>query len=92
MTNRGKVEITPPAELWTQIGQSMDDGTHLELMTTFVKKGDKLCIASVEGVPFPGYDADGNPTGEGEAAPPMASEFGKSYRGHMGQAEDGGGY
>ena len=60
-----KIDFTPPSEVTAQIGEA-PNGTHLELMTMYVVKGDKWCIASIEGVPMPGYDAEGNETGKEE--------------------------
>lgn len=59
-----KVEFTPPSEVTDQVG-SADPGIRLELMTTYaVKEGGTWCIASIEGVPMPGYDAQGNAEGK----------------------------
>lgn len=59
-----KVEFTPPQEVTDQLG-SAPAGTRLELMTKFVVKNNGAwCIASIEGVPMPGYDGEGRDTGD----------------------------
>lgn len=61
-----KVEFTPPSEVTTQVGEA-SPGTRLELMVNFAVKDDgKWCMTSIEGVPMPGYDAEGNPEGKEE--------------------------
>lgn len=60
------VEFSPPEEVTSQLGEA-PAGTRLELMTRFAVKDDgRWCIVSIEGVPMPGYDAEGNPTGREE--------------------------
>lgn len=79
-----KVEFTPPEELLTQVGDGIATGTNLELMVNFrVKDNGQWCIASVEGVPFPGYDASGNPTGESEEKAPKGNQFADRYQQEM---------
>lgn len=94
MKSERKVDFTPPKELISQVGQAIDPGQKLELMTTFAVKPDgKWCIASVEGIPFPGYDADGNPTDGQDEMPPRGNAFADKYQEHMGQVDsDSGGY
>lgn len=58
------IDFTPWEELKTQIGD-VSPGTRLELMTRFaVKPNGKWCIVSIEAVPAPGYDSEGNPENE----------------------------
>lgn len=60
------IEFKVPSEVLDQIG-NVPEGTRLELMTSFaVKEPGRWCIASIEGVPMPGYDAAGNPTSDEE--------------------------
>jgi hypothetical protein len=74
------VDFTPPSELTSQIGEAVEPGQRLELMATFaVKPNGDWCIASVEGVPFPGYDADGNPTDKPEEPMNPRSQFAEKY-------------
>lgn len=55
------IEFKVPDEVLGQIG-NVPEGTRLELMTSFaVKEPGRWCIVSIEGVPMPGYDAEGNP-------------------------------
>lgn len=82
-----KVEFTPPDEVKDQIGD-IPAGTRLELMTRYaVKDNGRWCITSIEGVPMPGYDAEGNPTDKEEHM--EGGDFAKKYQEHM---AEGGGY
>ncbi len=69
-----KVEFTPPPELLDQVGETLSPGQRLELFTEYAVKDDgRWCIVRVEGVPFPGYDADGNPTSGKEETMPRGN-------------------
>jgi hypothetical protein len=84
---KNKVEFQPPAELSAQIGEAVAPGTNLELMANFrVKEDGSWCIAAVEGVPFPGYDAQGNPVVGTEEKAPEGSKFAERYQQEMGNA------
>lgn len=89
-----KVEFKPPQEVIDQIGQIPAD-TRLELMTRYAVKADGAwCIVSIEGVPMPGYDGEGNPTDAQEHM--EGGDFAKKYQeamasGNAGPA-GGGGY
>lgn len=74
-----RTEFTPPDKLLDQVGESLSPGQRLELFTEFAVKDDgRWCIVRVEGVPFPGYDADGNPTnGKDESMP--RGNFSETY-------------
>lgn len=76
---KNKVEFTPPSELISQVGANIPDGTNVELMVNFRSKGDKWCIAAVEGVPFPGYDAQGNPEAEDRGYREDGNQFAERY-------------
>lgn len=77
------IEFKVPEDVLSQIG-NVPEGTRLELMTTYaVKEPGRWCIASIEGVPMPGYDAQGNPdkeehldTGGGERMAARMKEHG----------------
>jgi hypothetical protein len=72
------VEFKVPEEVSTQVGAA-PEGTRLELMTSYAVKDDgRWCIVSIEGVPMPGYDAAGNPTG-GKEEHMEAGEFQTKY-------------
>jgi len=93
MKSTHKVEFSPPANLLEQVGQEMQAGQHLELMTQFaVKDNGQWCIVSVEGVPFPGYDQQGNPTDGKEEHMPSESAFAKGVMGQMADQTGSGGY
>ncbi len=99
MKRESKVEFHPPANLLEQVGESIQPGQNLELMTTFEAKGNgQWCIVSVEGVPFPGYDQQGNPTDGKEEHMPSESAFAKGVMGQMADqnrtsaSSDSGGY
>jgi len=80
-----KVEFTPPEALLDQVGETLSPGQRLELFTEYaVKEDGRWCIVRVEGVPFPGYDADGNPTdGKEDSAP--RGKFSETYSANMPQ-------
>lgn len=79
-----KVEFRPPDELSAQIGENVAPNTNLELMANFrVKEDGTWCIAAVEGVPFPGYDAQGNPTSEKEERAPEGNMVADRYAQEM---------
>ncbi len=60
-----KVEVTPPQALLEQLGSAPPAGTRLELMQEFVvKPNGRWCLVRTEGVPWPGYEADGSPEEE----------------------------
>lgn len=85
MKSGKKVEFSPPDELKRYVGE-VSEGTPLELMANFrVKDDGTWCIASVEGIPFPGYDADGNPTSDKEKPMDTRSEFAGRVSSEMGQ-------
>lgn len=85
MKNSKRVEFKPPEELARYVGD-VSVGTPLELMANFrVKDDGTWCIASVEGIPFPGYDADGNPESDKHEAMEMKSEFAGNVSREMGQ-------
>lgn len=87
MKNSQKVEFQPPSELVSQIGESVAPGTNLELMANFrVKEDGTWCIAAVEGVPFPGYDAQGNPEGDREETAPQGNMVADRFQKEMGYA------
>lgn len=90
------IDFRPPPNLLEQVGQTVAPGTHMELMTTFVSKEDgRWCIASVEGVPFPGYDAEGNPTSGEQAHMDGENSFAKRYSAAMSEPSartEAGGY
>lgn len=74
-----RVEFTPPDKLLDQVGESLSPGQRLELFTEFTVKDDgRWCIVRVEGVPFPGYDADGNPENGKDESMPHGS-FSETY-------------
>jgi len=77
-----KVDFTPSEELKNQVGD-VPVGTHLELMTMYVVKDSKWCIAAIEGVPMPGYDGEGNETGKQEY---MDMDGGERMAGKMKEA------
>jgi hypothetical protein len=82
-----KVEFMPPSEVTDQVGAA-DAGTRLELMTTYnVKDNGQWCIVSIEGVPMPGYDAQGNPEGGKEDHMDMGA--GERMAGKMKEAMSG---
>jgi len=81
----GKVEFKVPDELLKYVGEA-SPGTALELMANFrVKDDGRWCIASVEGIPFPGYDADGNPEESDDRPMEMKSEFAGRVENEMGR-------
>lgn len=79
-----KVEFTPPQDLVAWMGSELPEDTNIELMVNFRTKGNgQWCIASVEGVPFPGYDAQGNPSEEASEHMKGGSEFSERYEKEM---------
>ena len=55
------IDFKPEQILLDQIG-NVPPGTQLELMTKFmVKPNGDWCIVSIEAVPMPGFDGEGNP-------------------------------
>lgn len=90
MKSGKKVEFHPPDEVKAQIGE-VPPGSRLELMCNFAVKDDgRWCITSIEGVPMPGYDGEGNPEKEEhmdmKGGDRMASRFNEAMGG------GGGGY
>ncbi len=89
MTKEKKVEVTPPTALLNQVGENLTEGSRLELMTEFAVKPDgRWCLVRTEGVPWPGYDADGNPVGEEPSTAPTGN-FAKNYMTARGPGETG---
>lgn len=61
---KSKVEFKPTEEITAQVG-NVPQGTHMDLMASFkVKEDGKWCLIAVEGVPMPGYNAQGDPDGD----------------------------
>jgi hypothetical protein len=95
-----RIEFTPPKELLDAIGEGVQPGQRLDNMRTefAVKDDGRWCIVRVDGVPFPGYDYQGNPTDERDDTMPEGSKFIDSYKNAMAEgstdtgAPEGGGY
>lgn len=78
------IEFTPPQSLLDQVGTNIAPDTRVELMTSYsVKPDGKWCITGWEGVPAPGYDADGNKEGNEHESMPRGN-FTESYSREMG--------
>lgn len=79
-----KVEFVPPKELLDAIGEGVQPGQRLDNMRTefAVKEDGRWCIVRVDGVPFPGYDYQGNPTDDKEETRPEG-KFKDTYRSAM---------
>jgi hypothetical protein len=88
-----RVEFVPPKALLDAVGEGVQPGQRLDNMRTefAVKEDGRWCIVRVDGVPFPGYDYQGNPTdGKDESMP--TGNFTAAYKRGMAGDEGGGGY
>jgi len=89
-----RVEFTPPKALLEAIGEGVQPGQRLDNMRTefAVKEDGRWCIVRVDGVPFPGYDYQGNPTDEkGDPEGMKESNFINTYKRAMSDEGGGGG-
>lgn len=79
-----RVEFRPPKELLDAIGEGVQPGQRLDNMRTefAVKDDGRWCIVRVDGVPFPGYDYQGNPTDEKDEGMPKG-KFMDTYQSAM---------
>lgn len=60
-----KIDFNPPKALLDMVGEGIEAGQFIELMTTFqVKDNGNWCVVSWEGVPAPGYKDGGKPESE----------------------------
>lgn len=84
MKRQKVIDFTPSEELTAAIGDTAG-GDRLELMTIYAVKPDgRWCIASIEGVPMPGYDQYGNPESEKDESL-KGGDFVKNYHEAMGR-------
>lgn len=84
MKRQKVIDFTPTPELSEAIGGT-SGGDRLELMTVYAVKPDgRWCIASIEGVPMPGYDQYGSPEGEKEESL-ETGDFSRKYHEAMGK-------
>lgn len=57
-----RLEFQPSAELRSSVGESVQEGQTMELMSTFkVKENGDWCLIKIEDVAMPGYEDKGHP-------------------------------
>lgn len=79
-----QIDFTPPEKLLENVG-NVPSGSRVELMTSYAVKPDgRWCIVNWEGVPAPGYDADGDEENDRDDAPAPTGKFVDTYQQAMG--------